>query len=81
MNTISGLNEDDLEKTVYIRKEPHLVLEAVNRQLTHYAYHVGQIVFLARHFAGNNWKSLSIPKGMSKEFDVTKNGEKYKPEN
>jgi len=81
LNSISNLCEDDLNKTVYIRKEPHLVLEAVNRQLTHYAYHVGQIVFLTKHFAGNNWKSLSVPKGMSKEYEVAKNGIKYKPEN
>lgn len=81
LNTISGLSEDDLNKTIYIREEPHLVPEAINRQLTHYAYHVGQIVFLARHFAGNNWKSLSIPKGMSKEYDVAKDGIKYKPGN
>jgi len=52
-----------------------------HKQLTHYAYHVGQIVFLARHFAGNNWKSLSIPKGMSKEYEAAKNGITYKPEN
>ncbi len=81
LNTISGLSEDDLNKTIYIRKEQHLVLEAINRQLTHYAYHVGQIVFLAKHFAGNNWKSLSVPKGMSKEYEVAKNDIKYKPEN
>jgi hypothetical protein len=80
LNSISNLNEDDLRKTVYIRKEPHLVLEAINRQLTHYAYHVGQIVFLARHFAGNNWKSLSIPRGMSKKYEVARNGIKYKPD-
>ena len=80
LRSISGLTEDDLNKTVYIREEPHLVLEAVNRQLTHYAYHVGQIVFLARHFAGNSWKSLSIPRGMSKEYDVAKDGIKYKPD-
>jgi hypothetical protein len=80
LNAISNLNEDDLGKTVYIRKEPHLVVEAVNRQLTHYAYHVGQIILLARHFAGNNWKSLSIPRGKSKEFEVAKSGINYKPE-
>lgn len=81
LNTISSLKEEDLNKTVYIRKEPHLVLEAINRQLTHYAYHVGQIILLARHFAGNDWKSLSIPKGKSKDFEVAKDGAKYKPQN
>ena len=52
-------------------------MEAIQRQLTHYAYHVGQIVFLARHFAGTGWKSLSIPKGQSKTFDVNKSGGAY----
>ena len=61
-----------------IRGEPHTVLQAIQRQLTHYAYHVGQIVFLARHFAGPRWQSLSIPKGRSKEFDVAMNGQPYR---
>ena len=72
---IEPLKPEDLEKTIYIRGEAHTVLEAINRQLTHYAYHVGQIVYLARHFAGHNWKSLSIPKGESDSYDVSKNGE------
>jgi hypothetical protein len=63
---------------VAIRGEPHTVLQAIQRQLTHYAYHVGQIVFLARHFAGPHWRSLSIPKGRSKEFDVARNGRPYR---
>ncbi len=53
------------------------MLEAIQRQLTHYAYHVGQLVFLAKHFAGNRWRSLSIPKGKSREFDVAKSGAPY----
>lgn len=65
---VSSLTLEDLGKTVTIRSEPHSVLEAVNRQLTHYAAHVGQIVFLAKHYAGPNWQSLSIPKGKSREF-------------
>ena len=72
---IEPLKPEDLEKTIYIRGEANTVLEAINRQLTHYAYHVGQIVYLARHFAGKNWKSLSIPKGESDSYDVSKNGE------
>ena len=72
---IEPLKPEDLEKTIYIRGEAHTVLEAINRQLTHYAYHVGQIVYLSRHFAGANWKSLSIPKGESDSYDVSKNGE------
>jgi len=72
---IEPLKPEDLEKTIYIRGEAHTVLEAINRQLTHYAYHVGQIVYLARHFAGAKWQSLSIPKGESDSYDVSKNGE------
>lgn len=52
-----------------IRNEPHTVVEAINRQLTHYAYHVGQIVFVCRMLAGEKWKSLSIPRGQSDEFN------------
>ena len=59
---IEPLKPEDLEKTIYIRGEANTVLEAINRQLTHCAYHVGQIVYLARHFSGADWKSLSIPK-------------------
>ena len=72
---IKPLKPEDLEKTIYIRGDAHTVLEAINRQLTHYAYHVGQIVYLARHFAGAKWQSLSIPKGESDSYDVSKNGE------
>jgi hypothetical protein len=80
-DAIEPLREEDLDKTVFIRGESHTVLQAINRQLTHYAYHIGQIVFLAKHFAGSRWKSLSIPKRKSKEFEVSKRGEilKMKP--
>ena len=74
---VEALSPADLSKTVAIRGEPHSVLQAIQRQLTHYAYHVGQIVFLARHFAGPRWRSLSIPKGRSKEFDVSRKGTPY----
>lgn len=74
---LAPIGEDDLLAEVAIRGERHTVLEAIQRQLTHYAYHVGQIVFLAKHFAGNRWKSLSIPKGKSREFDVAKSGSPY----
>jgi len=77
-DAVETLSESDLEKTIYIRSEPHSVLQAINRQLTHYAYHVGQIVYLSKHFAGPKWKSLSIPKGKSKEFEVSKRGEMLK---
>jgi hypothetical protein len=74
---VEGLSPSDLGRSVAIRGEPHTVLQAIQRQLTHYAYHVGQIVFLARHFAGTRWRSLSIPKGRSKDFDVARNGRPY----
>jgi hypothetical protein len=59
---LRSLKPDDLSRTVMIRGQPHSVVQAINRQLTHYAYHVGQIVFLAKHFANKDWHSLSIPR-------------------
>lgn len=76
--SIETLQPQDVGRTVTVRGEEHSVLEAINRQMTHYAMHVGQIVFLAKHYAGVNWQSLSIPKGKSKEFDVKKGGERFK---
>jgi len=78
-DALASLRDDDLLREVHIRRQPHTVVQAVHRQMTHYAYHVGQIVFLARHFAGPRWKSLSIPKGKSKEFEVSRTGEPYRP--
>jgi hypothetical protein len=77
LGAIGALTPDDLRKTVTIRGEQHSVIEAINRQVTHYAAHVGQIVLLAKHYAGPRWRSLSIPKGKSKEFDVAKSGGAY----
>jgi len=74
---LSPIREADLLATIRIRGEEHTVLEAVQRQLTHYAYHVGQIVFLAKHYAGSRWRSLSIPRGKSREFEVDKSGSPY----
>ena len=74
---IAELTWQDLEREVTIRGEPHGVIAAINRQITHYAYHVGQIVLLARHFAGSDWQYLSIPPGKSGEFEVSKEGELY----
>ena len=62
-NILNSLTAEDLSKEVLIRNEPHTVMEAMNRQLTHYAYHVGQIVFLGKMICGNHWESLSIPRG------------------
>lgn len=66
-DTIDALTPADLDRTVYVRSEAFLVVESLNRLATHTAYHVGQIVFLAKHFAGPKWTSLSIPKGRSSE--------------
>jgi hypothetical protein len=65
---IDGLAPDDLLRNVYIRSEPFLVVESLDRLAAHAAYHVGQIVFLAKHFAGPQWTSLSIPKNRSADF-------------
>jgi hypothetical protein len=76
-DAVGPLTDADLSRGVTIRTEPHTVFQAINRQTAHYAYHVGQIVFLARHFAGAGWKSLSIPKGKSREYDVSRDGKPY----
>ncbi len=67
---IDGLKPEDVGCTVTIRNEPHTVLQAINRQVAHYAYHTGQIVFLAKHLKSAGWKSLSIPRGMSQKFNA-----------
>lgn len=66
---VTALTEDDLLKTIKIRNEPHSVIEALNRQLSHYSYHIGQIVYIGKHILNKNWNSLSIPKGKSDEFN------------
>ena len=65
---IESLKPEDLMLRVTIRGEPHTVLQAINRQVAHYAYHTGQIVFLAKHIRSGKWKTLSIPRGKSEEF-------------
>lgn len=67
---IEPLTSADFERTVVIRGEPLSVLQAINRQLTHYAYHVGQIVYVAKHWRGSAWRTLSIPVGQSKQFNA-----------
>jgi hypothetical protein len=69
ISAIEPLTDADLGRTVTIRGEAHSVMQAINRQLAHYPYHVGQIVFLAKHFAGERWQSLSIPRSRSAEFN------------
>ena len=66
---LAPLTAADLSRTVTIRSEPHSVMQAINRQLAHYAMHAGQIVLLARHFAGDGWTSLTVPKGQSEAFN------------
>lgn len=68
LGAIESLKPEDVMRTVTIRGEPHTVLQAVNRQIAHYAQHVGQIVFLAKHLRSSEWKTLSIPRGKSEEF-------------
>jgi hypothetical protein len=77
LGAISSLTAADLSKTVYVRGEAHSVVEAINRQTAHYAAHVGQIVLLAKHYAGGAWQTLSIPRGKSKDVDVSKAGVPY----
>lgn len=71
-DAIKPLNENDLERIIYIRNEGHTVAEAINRQIAHYSYHVGQIVFLGKLLIGENWQSLSIPKGHSSKYNKDK---------
>jgi uncharacterized damage-inducible protein DinB len=68
--TLNSLSPEDLSRTVTIRAEPHTVMQAINRQVAHYAYHIGQIVYLAKHWKGADWKTLSVPKGQSEEFNA-----------
>ncbi|HTH50987.1 MAG TPA: DUF1572 family protein [Pyrinomonadaceae bacterium] len=68
-DNIGPLTADDFEKTVTIRGEPHTIVEAINRQLTHYAMHVGQIVFLAKHLKASDWKTLSVPRNRSQQYN------------
>ncbi|MBV6655949.1 MAG: DUF1572 family protein [Mameliella sp.] len=72
LNTLNELRPDQLENIIYIRNEGHTALEAIQRQLGHYSYHVGQIVFLAKSIVGPNWSSLSIAKGASSSFNEEK---------
>jgi hypothetical protein len=71
-NALDSITEADFEKTIYIRNMGHTIVEAINRQLAHYPYHIGQLVFLAKLMQDNSWKSLSIPKGKSKDYNQEK---------
>jgi hypothetical protein len=65
---LEPLSDEDLGRTITIRGEAHSVMQAINRQTAHYAYHVGQIVLMAKYFAGDGWKALTVPRGKSQEF-------------
>ncbi|MDP4827437.1 MAG: DUF1572 domain-containing protein, partial [Flavobacteriales bacterium] len=69
---LAEITNDDLERIIYIRNQGHTVMEAVNRQLSHYPYHVGQMVFLGKMILGKEWTSLSIPKGNSQVYNADK---------
>ena len=69
---LNGLSTTDLSKIVIIRNEEHTVVEAINRQLTHYASHIGQIIFIAKMVLDNQWRTLTIPKNASREFNAKK---------
>jgi len=73
---LEPLTLDDFEKTVLIRGEKHTIVQAINRQLMHYSYHIGQIVYLAKHFRSTEWSSLSVPRNKSAEFNAAKFGAK-----
>ncbi|HJT88814.1 MAG TPA: DUF1572 domain-containing protein [Bryobacteraceae bacterium] len=68
-SAIEPLSEEDMQRTIMIRGEAHSVMQAINRQLTHYAYHCGQIVLLAKHFGHEHWHSLTIPRRQSADFN------------
>ena len=68
-DAVQPLNPENLMRRVTIRGQDHTVVQAINRQLAHYAYHVGQIVYLAKHFKASDWQSLSVPKNKSAEFN------------
>ncbi|MFS2189988.1 DUF1572 family protein [Mucilaginibacter sp. Mucisp84] len=71
-DTLDKLTAEDLDKIIYIRNQGHTVMEAINRQLAHYPYHVGQIVFLGKMLCNENWHSLSIPRGQSENYNADK---------
>jgi hypothetical protein len=72
LQTVESLKEEDLETIIYIRNEGHTVVEALNRQLAHYPYHIGQIVFISKMAMDEEWESLSIPKNKSQDYNSRK---------
>ncbi len=76
IGALEGLTGADLDRTVTIRHEPHTVLEAINRQLTHYPYHAGQLVFLAKHLAAGPWQTLSVARGGTRAYNAAMMGDR-----
>lgn len=72
LNSLESLQPEQLNTIIYIRNEGHTVMEAINRQLAHYPYHIGQIVFSAKQLKNGDWESLSIPKNKSQSYNATK---------
>ncbi len=70
LSALESISEEDLLRTITIRGEAHSVMQAINRQVAHYSYHCGQIVLLAKHFKHDEWRSLSVPRGHSREFNA-----------
>ena len=71
-NTLNSLKEEDLEKTIYIRNQGCTAMDAIMRQLAHYPYHIGQIIYIGKMCSNNHWQSLTIPKNASKQFNAEK---------
>ena len=69
-DALTPLTDADLARTAYIRGEAHSVMQTIHRQVAHYSYHIGQIVYLAKHFAGPHWSALTIPRRKSAEFNA-----------
>ncbi|MGB0043534.1 MAG: DUF1572 family protein [Terriglobales bacterium] len=69
-SALDSLTPEDVQRTVTIRSEPHTVMQALNRALAHYAQHIGQIVFLAKHLCSEQWRTLSIPRGKSEDYNT-----------
>lgn len=80
LNAINGLTESDLSKEVFIRNMGHTVFDAINRQLAHYPYHIGQIVFIGKMLRNDDWNSLSIPKGQSDKYNADKFSKPPRPQ-
>lgn len=71
-DALANINADNFDQLIYIRNQGHTITEAINRQMAHYAYHVGQITYICKMIKGKDWQSLTIPKGTSQDFNAQK---------